>query len=101
MSNKLTDIDKRVMQSLWNSGEMTLDAIADEYSCSVNFVRQVMGEEIKPKAIDRLYIDFGRGKSFVLDVPCFGTLSYDDVSTMQDAIFNHYFPNESNEVVDP
>jgi len=95
-----SDIDKRIMQSLFNSGQLTVDEIAEEFKCKVNLVRLFLSENVKPKCCDRLHIDFGRGKEFILDVPCYGTLSYDDVSTMQDAIFNHYFPGESQEVQD-
>lgn len=97
---RISDIDKRIIQSLFNSGQMAIETIADEYDCSVKMVKLALAEDIKPSCIDRLEIDLGRGKVIILDVPCYGTLSYDDVSTIQDAIFNHYFPGESNEVPD-
>ena len=96
----LTSADKRLMQSLFNSAQQTIDQLAEEFDISPNKVREIMGQDIKPSCIDRLEIKLARGKTIYLDVPCYGTLSYDDVSDIQDAIFSHYFPKELNECLE-
>lgn len=95
---KYSDIDKRIMQSLFNSGQMTPEAIADEYKCKVNFVKQILAEDVKPNCCDRLHVSLPHGREIIIDIPCYGTTSYDDVTAICDAIFFHYFPNDTQEV---
>lgn len=94
----LTDIDKRIMQSLFNSGQMTMDEIAGHFNTKVNLVKYILTQDIKPSCIDRVEATLTRGEVIYIDLPCYGTLSYDDVSAIQDAIFNHYFPGESQDI---
>lgn len=96
----ISDIDKRIMQSLFNSGQMTIDEIAEEFKCKINLVKQFLAEDVKPKCCDRVVCQLDRGREVILDLPCYGTLSYNDVTAMIDSIFWHYFPNESQEVED-
>ena len=94
----VSETNKRLIHSLFNSGQLAIDDIAREFNLSPNIVRLILGQELKPKCFDRLPVKL-RKKEVYLDIPCYGTISYEDFNEIVDTMFAHYFPGELNEVI--